>query len=470
MNAISGVRLSEKSEQIAVGTQSFMDKVLQNNENYPFYAEYNRGSLKERPHVHYVNGWKVEFLAFANEATRHLPPVVILGGAFQNFNSYKYCVEPLLESGSVILVDLPSLGSNDQVQNLVTGELSIDLDIGDLAQILGNWVASIQLNQLSMMGMSLGSVIAANFAAAYPERMSRLVLMGVMQQTRKSWRMLIQEALDLLEENRMVEFGQAMVLYLVNHARMKETRMSPTARKLFFQQMANFGENERMRYEINATRLLRIKYVPNPICPTLVATGQYDGFTLPFENAQFALGCPQMQFALIKNADHVPQLQKRRETLELFTTFLRGESITHIDGIQPMTRDELKHMDRRGEKRVKLVNPVCAVTHRTKPEFKMTVEVVDLTYFGLLIEAGSVENAAALIAEPRDLSLHLPKLNDDGTVTNAALAIECLIFQQVGTQVRALFKHGNFETSDHLYALVCSDAVTADDVAESVTH
>lgn len=32
-----------------------------------------------------------------------------------------------------------------------------------------------------------------------------------------------------------------------------------------------------------------------------------------------------MEFALIANADHVPQLQRRKETMSLFTSFLKGE-------------------------------------------------------------------------------------------------------------------------------------------------
>lgn len=464
MSAVRSVFLQNESKPLQ-GIPHFMDDVVQNkdqfrNEQFSFFDQYTRGALKATPRVHWVNGWKVEFLAFADERTRHLPPVVILGGAFQNFNSYKYCVEPLLEAGSVVLVDLPSLGSNDQVVNSLTGERALDLDIDHLASILGQWANEVHLNKLSMMGMSLGSVIAANFAAQNPDKMERLVLMGVMQKTRKSWQMLMEEALHLLNENRMVEFGQAMILYLVNHARLKETRMSPTARKLFFQQMADFGENERLRYVINSSRLLRIKHVPSPTCQTLVATGQYDGFTMPHENANFALSCPNMQFALIKNADHVPQLQKRRETLELFTTFLRGESIHELPGIVPMDREALKNMDRRGEARVQLVNPVCQMTHRTNPDFKMTVNVVDISYFGVLIDAGSEANAATLMAEPRDLSLHLPFLHTENDVqTLTSFSIECLIFEQVGSCVRALLKHGSFETSDRVTAMLASDMV-----------
>jgi pimeloyl-ACP methyl ester carboxylesterase len=440
-----------------------MDDVVQSKDKNNFFDQYSRGALKAAPRVVWVNGWKIEFLAFADERTCHLPPVVILGGAFQNFNSYKYCVEPLLEAGSVVLVDLPSLGSNDQVVNALTGQLALDLGVDELAVVLGQWANEVALDKLSMMGMSLGSTIAANFAAQNPEKMERLVLMGVAQKKRRAWKMLMEEALDLLNENRMVEFGQSMILYLINHARLKETRMSPVARKLFFEQMANFGENERIRYVINSNRLLRIIHVPPVSCDTLVATGQYDGFTLPFENAGYALSCANMQFVLIKNADHVPQLQKRRETVELFTTFLQGKAIDGLQGVLPMSRTEIEAMDRRGEERVKIVDPMCLMTHRTNPDFQVMVRVVDITYFGVLIDAGSAVQAAALMAEPRDLSLNLPILQapqaDNQNQARSSFLIECLIFEQTGQYVRAQLKHGRFETSDQLTAMLASDLV-----------
>ena len=41
--------------------------------------------------------------------------------------------------------------------------------------------------------------------------------------------MLLEESLHLMKEQRMDEFGQAVILYLVNHAKIDQTRMSPTA-------------------------------------------------------------------------------------------------------------------------------------------------------------------------------------------------------------------------------------------------
>ena len=133
------------------------------------------------------------------------------------------------------------------------------------------------------------SVVASGLADLRPELIDRMILMGVMQKTRKSWRMLLEESLFLMQEQRMEEFGQAVILYLVNHAKLDVTRMSPTAKRLFFRQMADFTATEQERYEINCNRLLRLTDVPIPSCKVLVACGQYDSFTLPHENANFAV-------------------------------------------------------------------------------------------------------------------------------------------------------------------------------------
>ena len=77
--------------------------------------------------------------------------------------------------------------------------------------------------------------------------------------------------------------GQAVVLYLVNHARLNETGISDITRRLFHRQMKNFSENEQASYRINANRLLAVEEVLGyPVCQTLVATGDYDSFTLPY--------------------------------------------------------------------------------------------------------------------------------------------------------------------------------------------
>lgn len=419
---------------------------------FGFFDIYHRDSFKQPARTTWIDGWKIEYMAIADPKTIHNTPIVIVGGAFQNFNSYKYCVEQLFESGPVILIDLPSMGANQQITNRDTGVSAGTLELPDLSKMLGRWLDIVGLQKVSVMGMSLGSVIASCFAYHRPELMDRMILMGVMQKTRKSWRMILEESLKLMQENRMEEFGQAVILYLVNHAKLDKTRMSPTAKKLFFRQMAEFTGTERERYEINCNRLLRLTDVPTPACKTLVAAGQYDSFTLPHENANFALQCPDMEFALIANADHVPQLQRRKETMSLFTTFLKGESIQNLDGIIPMTREQMQKMERRGEERVRVLQSKTQLTHR-EFDVQVPVTIVDVTFFGMYLKMDDVSKLDFVNEHPRDLALHLE--DEEGT-----FSIECLIFESTEQGIRALFKHGSFELADRLSRFIARQKQT----------
>ena len=414
--------------------------------SFGFFDIYDKNSFKQPSRSTWIDGWKIEYMAIADPRTIHNTPIVIIGGAFQNFNSYKYCVEQFFESGPVILIDLPSMGSNQQITNVDSGLSAGTLELPDLSRMLGQWFDIVDIQKVAVVGISLGSVIASFFVNQRPELVEKMILMGVMQETRKSWRMLLEESLHLMKEQRMAEFGQAVILYLVNHAKLDKTRMSPTAKRLFFRQMAEFSNTEQERYEINCNRLLRLSHVPVPQVNTLVACGQYDSFTLPHENANFALQCPDMQFAMIANADHVPQLQRRKETMHLFTTYLQGKPIQGLDGIINLSRAEMEKIERRGEDRIQIREPQRQLTHRHSDRV-VHVEVVDLNYFGLLMKLQHPNDETFVDSQPRDLALNLH--DDDGD-----FAIECLIFETSAVGVRALFKHGSFENADRLLRFI----------------
>ena len=183
-----------------------------------------------------------------------------------------------------------------------------------------------------------------------------------------------------------------------------------------------------------------------PQMDTLVACGQYDSFTLPHENAHFALQCPEMQFAMIANADHVPQLQRRKETMTLFTTYLKGDSIHGLDGIINLTREDMQKLERRGEARIQVLQSQRQLTHRHSDHI-VNVEIVDLNYFGLWMKLDNQADLTFVDDHPRDLALNLS--DDEGE-----FAIECLIFETSEQGVRALFKHGSFENADRLLRFV----------------
>ncbi|MFZ5724634.1 MAG: alpha/beta fold hydrolase [Pseudomonadota bacterium] len=398
------------------------------------YQQYDRAALKGEPRRHHVGKWRVDYVAFSLPENEHKVPLVVLGGAFQNFNSYKFCVERIQVDFPVILVDLPSLGNNDQ--------LAPELGIEDLAGLLHEFVVQLQIPKVSMMGLSLGSVVASTFAYKHPQLTEKLIVAGIIPKPRKAWRMLLEESVRVLDEQRMEEFGQAVVLYLVNYGKLKETGITPTARRLFQKQMAHFTDNEQARYHINAARLLEVEGILGyPKCETLVTTGEYDSFTLPHENGSFAAKCPNATFVLIEGADHLPQLEKRDESLELFSAFLRGVPLEQVPGVRVVPKPQIAALERRGHERVVPCNTQARVTSESMIgdafRFDQPVKIVDISFFGCCLQ---VTSPHSLAEHTRDLTLHLqsPEFSRD------LLVFE---YNEQGL-MRCIFKHGNIQRAE----------------------
>lgn len=405
------------------------------------YQCYDRASLKGDPLRHHVGKWRVDYVAFSLPENAHKVPLVVLGGAFQNFNSYKFCVERIQVDFPVILVDLPSLGNNDQ--------LAPELGMEDLADLLHEFVVQMGLTKVSLMGLSLGSVVASTFAYKHPQLTDKLIVAGIIPKPRKAWRMLLEESVRVLDEQRMQEFGQAVVLYLVNYGKLAETGITPTARRLFQRQMASFSENEQARYRINANRLLEVEGILGyPKCETLVTTGEFDSFTLPHENGAFAAKCPNATFVLIEGADHLPQLEKRDESLELFSAFLRGVPLEEVAGVRVVPKARIDDIERRGHERVVPCNPMARVTSESKIgdafRFDQPARVVDLSFFGCCIQL--MAPVPSLAEHTRDLTLH---------IQSPEFSRDLLVFEynEQGL-LRCIFLHGNIQKAEEWASLL----------------
>lgn len=407
------------------------------------YLEYDRHAIKTPPCSLWLEGWRVDYLAFASPANAHKPPLMVVGGAFQNFTSYKYSVERIYQDFPVILIDLPSLGNNDQ--------LGPELGMEELAELLLKMVQALGIPKVHMMGLSLGSAVVSTFAYKYPEYMGKLMVAGIVINPRKSWRMLVKESVRVLERGDMMDvFAQGVVLYLVNYHKLDKTGLRPTARRLFYRQMKQLNENERERYKINGWRLYDTKgLIGFPECETLVMTGEYDSFTLPSENAEFASRCPNVKFALVENADHLPQLERREESLNLFSAFLRGDSIEGIKGVRVLDPNKVLASDRRRSERYAPTHPQARwqlLTHEGEVLAQSAATVVDINFFGCLIK---LEN-------PNVMGVHtLEDLDNQITLLNPELALGILVFEQTPDgYLRGIFKHGNIEAAERFRELL----------------
>ena len=106
----------------------------------------------------------------------------------------------------------------------------------------------------------------------------------------------------------------------------------------------------------------------------------------------------------------------------------------------------MQQIERRGEQRIQVLEPHRQLTHRHSHKV-VSVEVMDVNYFGLLMKLDTQNDLDFVNAHTRDLALNLS--DDEGE-----FAIECLIFETSEQGIRALFKHGSFENADRLLRFI----------------
>ncbi|MBP9788304.1 MAG: alpha/beta hydrolase, partial [Acinetobacter sp.] len=113
-----------------------------------------------------------------------------------------------------------------------------------------------------------------------------------------------------------------------------------------------------------------------------------------------------------------------------------------LDGIISMTREQMKQIERRGEARIPVLQPITKLSHRHL-DTEVMVNVVDITFFGVYLKLHDLEQLNFVSQHPRDLALHLA--DEEGE-----FKIECLNFDATEQGLRILFKHGSFEIADRL--------------------
>ncbi|MGY4532961.1 pimeloyl-ACP methyl ester carboxylesterase [Pseudomonas sp. TE3786] len=342
-----------------------------------YRTDYSPALLNETGQQLQLGAWPLHYQAYSSRANDPRHPVLLLGGAFQCFRSFASEVAELLADHPVILLDLPSQGSNLQ--------LAPELSLEALADLIAAFIEEQQLPPLMPIGLSYGSALAGLFAARHPQHCARLLLAGITAFGRRGARVLLEESLALLTEGRCAEFAHGAVTGLLNPTRSQETGVAPVFRKALLRQLQRLSATEIERYRQNSQRLLDFAgFNQHPACPTLVLAGEYDHFTQPWEHTLFASACPAAECALIHNADHLANFEQRSACISLYSPFLRGEPRPLISpGSTHLPRSQWLHLEKRHEPRNAPLHSRARLQHAEVGE--LTVDVSELGFFGGLL-------------------------------------------------------------------------------------
>ncbi|WP_419810624.1 alpha/beta fold hydrolase [Bacterioplanoides sp.] len=414
------------------------------------FSNFAAPDLRTPPNIQQLGNYRVEYKAFSLPQHRHKTPVVFLGGAFQSFTSFQNEVELAYTTHPVILADFPSQGSNEQ--------LAPELSLADYGDLIAQFLDAQHINKVILLGVSYGSAMATLFATQYPEKIERLLLSGITCFRRESLITLLEDSLSLLGKGDMKAFAATAVCNLINHNRLSETEVSPTYRKAMYRQIARLNPNEQQRYIQNTQRLLNFSgFERFPQCPTLIATGEFDNFTLPSENAAVARQCQAATFAVIHNADHLAQFERQQAACTLFHNYMLGEEIESIDGVSvynPLAYDP-------GEQRLQsrqrpLEQPF--ELHDRETDLSYTVRIRNINFSGCELEL--VTSDLTLNENCQSLYLALPETANDYHVRimeRDKRHLRCLIIQRDLKAADALLTY----LQEHLL-MVCDKPLDSD--------
>ncbi|SFE99053.1 alpha/beta fold hydrolase [Alteribacillus iranensis] len=97
------------------------------------------------------------------------PPLILLHGMGNNARSWVHQFEELKKHYTVIAWDAPGYGNSSDPDYLLK-------DFSDFSAYLNGMVEKLQLNNIYLLGHSMGAAIAVDFATRYPEKVERLIL------------------------------------------------------------------------------------------------------------------------------------------------------------------------------------------------------------------------------------------------------------------------------------------------------
>ena len=387
------------------------------------FSSFSASELRASPKIQMLGRYKVEYQAFSLPENQHKTPVVFLGGAFQSFNSFRSEVELVYTTHPVILADFPSQGSNDQ--------LAPELDMEDYGDLINQFLDVMALDKIMLLGISYGSAMATLFAAKYPQRIERLLLSGITCFRRESLITLLEDSLALLADGNMQAFATTAVCNLINHNRLANTEVSPTYRKVMYRQIARLSDNEQARYAQNTERLLRFPgFDAFPQCPTLIATGEFDNFTLPAENAAVARQCRAATFAVIHNADHLAQFERKEAASTLFHNYMCNDTITDIDGVSVYNPLSFDPAEQRLQSRLRPLEQPYELFDQQSGK-SHTVRIQNINFAGCELELVNAD--LALNDSCQGLYLKLPETGNEYHVRimeRDKRVLRCLIIQR----------------------------------------
>ncbi len=260
------------------------------------------------------------------------PPILMLGGAFQNERSWIPIKKFFAGRRSTLSLSLPGSFGN--------GVLPRDYDFRWVARCIVHVLDELRIERVDLLAFSYSTPAGFCLASGHPDRVHRLALGGTTEMFAEPIIDAVKLSIDYIEKGDIQYFAAISIgVGLINCDPAVEVVRRDKLVKLLWRQLTRLTDQETKAYVENTWRVLGmsdyLRELKRPECLTLGFTGIHDVLTPADDCKKLILGFPRAIFTTIDKTDHLFLMEDPDTTLELVDTFFNDATPKQVAGCAP---------------------------------------------------------------------------------------------------------------------------------------
>lgn len=240
------------------------------------------------------------------------PLILLHGWAMHSGVLGDFAVE-LAKHYKLTLIDLPGHGLSKPIRPFTLETIAVQL-----AQAMPN-------KPCHWLGWSLGAQVALRMAAAYPERVDKLILLAGTPcfVAKDGWSGMSEKVLDSFAEMLALDGEETLIRFLslqvkdIDHAKAILAKLKSALRS------AKFPDQQTLQDGLNILKTADLRSVMASLSqPTCAILGTHDSLVSVKAGIAMQQLLPPMQLHLVERAGHTPFLSHPAQTIGLIQQFL----------------------------------------------------------------------------------------------------------------------------------------------------
>ena len=258
-----------------------------------------------------VNSQEAYIYTAGRDIDRNLPSVVFIHGAANDHSVWALQSRYFAYHGwNALALDLPGHGASNGKPHAA---------VGAMADWISELLDELKLERVVLVGHSMGSLVALETAARYPEKISKLVMVGTAVPMAVS-----DTLLDAALANEHAAFDMVNIWGHTAAAQLGSNPLPGVWMAGDFLRLLEKSKPDVLGNDLKACNDYQdgVIAAAKVACPTLLLLGKQDMMTSPKMTKELAAALKNCRVVVLERAGHIPMAEEPDGTLDALKNFL----------------------------------------------------------------------------------------------------------------------------------------------------